>query len=379
MIVPGDVMIRPPIAVLLLASSVVAAGCAPRNVPPDQVKVTLSNARVQRINGEDHFCVDFKFTRGRPERGRQYQLVLISGSNEKYWVDSYWSEKTLSGTIEAEMSFRTARYEPSKYFEAHLEVLMGQANNEGKTISNTVTFGTPTSDDIIGGDGQPAPPPPRSQSLPVAQSPSVPSAVPDIPMPPVGVGPGQFPRPVAPGSIGPFGGLESPAAAGGGASQPLPQATQSTATNAKSVSGKQTPLAGGKGGVPFVMADADQRMAIGFRYAVGSWAGQPALRLLEPLYERPAAVRNGEIVARQGYAVGGLNANAGQYVHAVQVVFMRVTADGKLDPADSYASDWLGTKTDASTTALDGGSVPVIGIHGRKAAVVDAIGLMLKP
>jgi hypothetical protein len=74
-----------------------------------------------------------------------------------------------------------------------------------------------------------------------------------------------------------------------------------------------------------------------------------------------------------------LNANAGQYVHAVQIVFVRVTPNGKLDPSDSYTSDWLGTKTDATTTELDGRGTPVIGVHGRKAAVVDAIGLVLKP
>jgi hypothetical protein len=76
--------------------------------------------------------------------------------------------------------------------------------------------------------------------------------------------------------------------------------------------------------------------------------------------------------------VGGLNANAGQYVHAVQIVFMRVKADGRLDPRDSYMSDWLGTKTDASTTPLPGEGAPVIGVHGRKAAILDGIGLVFK-
>jgi hypothetical protein len=374
-------MTRPSFACLLVVSSLVAAGCAPRNIPPDQAKVTLSNPRVEKINGEDNFAVDFQFTRGRPDRGRQYQLVLISGSNEKYWVDCYWNEKKLAGKIEAEMSFHTARFEPSKYFEAHLEVMMGTGNNEGKTISNTVTFGTPTADDIVGGDGKPAPPAPRKESLPIAQTPSVPSAVPELPVPPVGVGPGRFPRPAGSGAGGPFGALESvpSPAAGSTVNSQLPQPPAGNLTSTIPAGSKQSPLAGGKGGVPFAFADSEQRMAVGFRYALGSWAGQPALRLLEPLYERPAAQRNGEVVAREGFAVGGLNANAGQYVHAVQIVFVRVTPNGKLDPSDSYTSDWLGTKTDATTTELDGRGTPVIGVHGRKAAVVDAIGLVLKP
>ena len=347
--------------------------------------MTLSNPRVQRINGEDNFLVDFKFTRGKPDRNKNYQFVFISGSNEKYWIDKHWTEKTLSGTIEAEMSFRTATFEPSKYFEGHLEILTG--NNQGKSISNTVTFGTPTADDIVRGDGKPAEPAPRRESLPFAQAPGVPEAAADFPVPPVGVGPGRFPRPGGPGGVVPFGGLE-PAPAGtaaaptpgvGGSVQPMPPPAAATLSNTLPVGAKQTPLAGGKGGVPFVAADAEHRTVVGFRYAVGSWAGQPALRFLEPVYERPEAERAGESVAREGYAVGGLNANAGQYVHAVQVVFMRVKADGRLDPADSYTSDWLGTKTDASTTPLTGEGAPIIGVHGRKAAILDGIGLVFKP
>jgi hypothetical protein len=360
---------------LILAVPLVLAGCAPRNVPPDQAQVTLSNTRVERKNGEDVFSVDYKFTRGRPDRGRMYRLNLVSGSDQSYWVDAYWNEKQLTGTIEAEMSFRDARFEPSKYFEAQLVVYMGPTNTEPVPISNKITFGTPTAEDIVGGDGEPDPQPPPSEQPQIAQAP--PSAVPNIPMtPPVGIGP-RFPRSgVLPTGV-PLGRLEP--SKGAGTTSTTPLTSPPTSSTVSSVTGLDTPLAGGKGGVPFRTGDASGRIVLGFRYAVGSWAGQPALRTLEPLYDRAATARDGEVIAREGYAVGGVNVATGAFVEGVQIIFMRVKPDGTLDPADTYTSDWLGEQSREAATALDGGGALVLGIHGRRAAVVDAVGLVLKP
>jgi hypothetical protein len=124
---------------------------------------------------------------------------------------------------------------------------------------------------------------------------------------------------------------------------------------------------------------------VGIRYSLGSWAGQPALRSLEPIFVRatdPAETREaprGEqvLMAREGYAVGGLNVDAGPYVHAVQVVFMRLNADGRLEAADSYTGPWLGNRTTGPVQTLGGTGAPVIGIRGRRAAVLDAVGLVL--
>lgn len=359
---------------LILTVAFALAGCAPRNVPPDQAQVVLSNTRLERKNGEDVFFVDFKFTRGRPDRGRLYRLILISGSDQKYWIDKHWNERQLAGTIDGEMSFRDARFEPSKYFEAHLEVMMGPSNTEPVMISNKVTFGTPTEDDVIGGDGESDPPPPQNEQPQVAQA--APASPPSIPTPPIGIGP-RFPRGGTPPSAIPIGGLDTvPSSA---ASTPIASPTTPPNPQSASASGEDTPLAGGKGGVPFRTRDAEGRIVLGFRIAVGSWAGKPALRTLEPLYARSTAVRDGEVLARDGYAVGGLNVATGAYVQGVQVIFMRVKSDGRLDAADSYASEWLGEQSQQPATMLDGGGAPVLGIHGRRAAVVDAVGLVLKP
>jgi hypothetical protein len=83
------------------------------------------------------------------------------------------------------------------------------------------------------------------------------------------------------------------------------------------------------------------------------------------------------VVAREGYAVGGISVEGDDFVRAIQVVFVRTAADGKLDPADSYASEWIGHPAGKSITAIDSRGAKVIGIQGRKAAILDAVGLVL--
>jgi len=144
------------------------------------------------------------------------------------------------------------------------------------------------------------------------------------------------------------------------------------------VPGNPTELVGGSGGAPFHRASPDLRPMLGVRFALGSWARQPALQLFEPLFDRRTAPGPGQsIMARDGYAVGALRIHAGTLVHAVQVVFMRQQQDGRLDPDDAYDSPWVGTPSHGEAITVGGQGVPVIGVHGRRAAVIDALGLVL--
>jgi hypothetical protein len=56
---------------------------------------------------------------------------------------------------------------------------------------------------------------------------------------------------------------------------------------------------------------------------------------------------------------------AGVGVDGLGAVFMKVKADGKLDPTDSYDSPWAGSPLDGSQVKLDGGGAPAVGIAGR--------------
>jgi hypothetical protein len=111
---------------------------------------------------------------------------------------------------------------------------------------------------------------------------------------------------------------------------------------------------------------------------MGSWAGEPALRSLTPIFDRRRPAGAKAVVARAGYAVGGMNVHAPKYVSAIQLVFMRVGDDGRLDPSDSYTSDWIGKPAGGPPEKLGGGGRKVIGIKGRRAAVLDAVGLVLE-
>jgi pimeloyl-ACP methyl ester carboxylesterase len=213
----------------------------------------------------------------------------------------------------------------------------------------------------------------------------------EIPGPTVGPGPGRLvpdrfgPRvqPRQPGSgpgVGPgrpgFGPGVRP---GGPAFGPrgLPAASQ----------GRKTDLLGGPGGGPFETAGGGQPV-LGFDYRLGSWAGQQALADFRPIYARgpqraqppfargPLAAQ--QVMARDGYAVGALEVDAAEFVNAVRVVFMRIDAQGRLDPKDSYKSDWIGAASGRPTQTLGGDGSKVIGIYGRRTAVLDAVGLLLE-
>lgn len=362
------------LALLALAS----AGCAPQPVPFDQAQIVLTNARLEKRQGRDTFLVDFRFARGRPKKGIPYRFTIVSGSGQEYSIDELLTEKETRGTVEGTMRLGDAVREPSGFFALHVDVLAN--GSEWKTISNVATIGTPTADDIIGADGELKP-----ELLAATEStlpqPTASSSTPPSASPPLDIGPTGFPKgaprprglPVA-GSA-PFG--QPPA--GSAPAMPPNVASGSPATKQPIVAGKDTKLAGGLGGVPFRAGDDSGRPVIGFRVALGKWAGQPAISRLEPLYDRPEAGGFGDELAKEGYAVGGINVAVGKYVQGVQVVYMRLTSNGRLDAGDSYTSEWLGTQSDSEPIALGGDGSIVLGIHGRRAAIVDAVGLVLQP
>jgi hypothetical protein len=205
------------------------------------------------------------------------------------------------------------------------------------------------------GNSAPPPPPPAEANRQARAAPpppaAAPAAFPTIP---------QLPRaPVARDTPDPF---AAPAAAGAGGAQ-----------------GRELgELIGGKGGFAFQSASPAGQPVLGFRYALGAWAGKKALAQLEPLYERnPAGGGPAQVLAKEGYAVGGLALDTSDLVHAVRVVFVRQKPDGSLDPADTYTSDWLGAPAGNPPQTLTSGQSPILGIHGRKGAVIDALGLVV--
>lgn len=142
--------------------------------------------------------------------------------------------------------------------------------------------------------------------------------------------------------------------------------------------GRDTEILGGAGGNPFRNVGQLGQPVIGFRYTLGAWAGQNGVGQLLPLSKGDRSTGGPMVVtARDGYALGGLEVDADQYVNAIRPIFMRVAGNGQLDPADTYQGEWIGARTNRKTRILSGEGVPVIGFVGRGTAMLDAVGLVL--
>lgn len=78
-----------------------------------------------------------------------------------------------------------------------------------------------------------------------------------------------------------------------------------------------------------------------------------SIRTVQPIFRAGAGLVDGQVhgdpgedpsvlLARPGHAVGAIETRAGLVFNALRITFMRVV-DGRLDPGDSYTSDWVGS------------------------------------
>ena len=83
--------------------------------------------------------------------------------------------------------------------------------------------------------------------------------------------------------------------------------------------------------------------------------------------------------AKEGYAVGGISAKAGLWCHGFALAYMKVKADGSLDPADAYESEWAGWAGAMPVTKVGGDGRPAVGIVGKIVRTeTTALGLLFK-
>jgi hypothetical protein len=145
----------------------------------------------------------------------------------------------------------------------------------------------------------------------------------------------------------------------------------------------KTEAVGGSGGAEFEDVPEGNKFVVGFRLTRGGgslkslrmlyWTGD---RIAEGRQHAPPDGDVTEVVAKGGYAVGGIRVRGGQgRVRAFRVVFMKASG-ALLDRQDAYESDWY--VGDATDTVLYGGDgFPVVGVHGRAGNDIDAFGLIL--
>ena len=84
-----------------------------------------------------------------------------------------------------------------------------------------------------------------------------------------------------------------------------------------------------------------------------------------------------EIIAKDGYAVGGVIAEGDKLVMALQIVFMRIEGN-RLNPNDTYKSEWFLKQgsTDLQTLGCTGEFI--VGTHGWAGTCIDSLGLIIK-
>ena len=146
---------------------------------------------------------------------------------------------------------------------------------------------------------------------------------------------------------------------------------------AKSHIGDDTEFVGGSGGGAARLID-ETSLLYGVECLFSEWMGQQCVKQIVPLFSRDQARKLPVgAVAREGYAVGAVKVYAGQFVNAMQLVFMRVRRDGKLNSADSYTSEVMGNRGRAKPRTLTGNGAPIIGIHIRHGLIVDALALVV--
>src|SRR5690349_3199178 len=132
------------------------------------------------------------------------------------------------------------------------------------------------------------------------------------------------------------------------------------------------------GGRTFETLNPKGEHVIGFRFAMGKSKNDTIVKSLEPVYPSDGlVVTQSMLVARPGYAVGGVRLAGDRQINAVRVVFMRIAGDG-LDPNDSYQSDWQGDWARWSSYLLGGDGYLVVGTYGRQSTSLGALGLIVR-
>ncbi len=150
---------------------------------------------------------------------------------------------------------------------------------------------------------------------------------------------------------------------------------------------EQSDPAGGTGGTPFEEIPIQGALLVGLNLTEGDFAGHTILRAVQAIYLGPEGLLDGEphgnfgsdhkkLLARPGYAVGGMKVSTGARIDGLALVFMRVRAD-RLDPDDAYESEWVGGKDGGAPIRIEGQGRPAVGLYGAVGVDLDRIGLML--
>jgi S1-C subfamily serine protease len=143
-----------------------------------------------------------------------------------------------------------------------------------------------------------------------------------------------------------------------------------------------TELIGSEKSAEFREVSPAEALAVGVQYTVAETNGQPVIGDIRLAHTKAGTATGQSIIAKEGYVVGGLMAEAhqygaGQYFSGFKVIFIRQKA-GKLDPSDTYFSDWIGRPPKGKPKQLAGKGERVIGLCGHRGTYIRGIGLVIQ-
>jgi S1-C subfamily serine protease len=152
------------------------------------------------------------------------------------------------------------------------------------------------------------------------------------------------------------------------------------------VIGKDIVIVAGGGAPRYKDVSPDAGVLIGLEIGLGKFFDQDVIKAVRPIYRVGKEEKFGEqrgthldrvttLKAKDGYAVGAMTYKCGLNFDGCSLTFMKVV-DGKLDPKDSYESQWVGWNGDKQPAKIESGGRLVVGIVGR-ATATDATGLGL--
>ena len=152
---------------------------------------------------------------------------------------------------------------------------------------------------------------------------------------------------------------------------------------------RATQILGGAFNPEFQDVGPPGALLIGLHVGLGKFLDYDVIKAVRPVYRDGSREELGKqvgtqldrvvkVVAKPGYAVGAVKIKAGLGLDGLTVTFMKVK-DGKLDPTDSYDSEYVGGPGGGGPTRLGGDGSLVVGIVGKSSPTEAAgLGLLLK-
>lgn len=105
-----------------------------------------------------------------------------------------------------------------------------------------------------------------------------------------------------------------------------------------------------------------------------------------PIFATASGLRDGNrrgiesgarVLAKQGYAVGGMRVKRSTFIDSVQIIFMRIKPDGlSLDPKDFYVSDSFGGKGGGKAEELTANGRLIVGVTGYAGHYIAGVGFV---